>query len=453
MATNSALNSINVSNLVPPEINAVVSIIQDPKAFGDQIKDYAKQKVIQAALGIVDKLKKEIEDVIKQKIDLEVKHFQTLYDLGIQANPPNIIQNGEITIGTPLITEEEYNYAVEIENQKYKKAQELFEKILNGDPADPKNFPGLRKKLLDIITGPYNDAKTKLAKLKKDLKDRKNRSKEEKAKARAKRLKALKDFAKKTLVPILTIVITEELVKIISQSDRLQDLVDQTNTAIDDADTPEKIEQAIVLRDNALRAINAVEKGLSNVVKQVAQLQLYITIFDAIVTVILSIPIPTSVPPGIGLPVNFILKLQKILMKADKIITGLSAVLSVVIPILEDAIFVLEDLKLQLKDINGLVDDKTMNGLDNNQLNSLLNQINTLNSEFENYKGFKFAIKTEENLGVELAKTVKGYKRHYAVAINRDNVEVIKSEYSFTQDPQVLVDQLKLIIDQKNLQG
>ena len=43
---------------------------------------------------------------------------------------------------------------------------------------------------------------------------------------------------------------------------------------------------------------------------------------------------------------------------------------------------------LQLKDINGLVDDKTMNGLDNNQLNSLLNQINTLNSEFENYKGF-----------------------------------------------------------------
>jgi hypothetical protein len=167
MATNSALNSINVSNLVPPEINAAVSIIQDPKAFGDQVKNYAKQKVIQAALGIVDKLKKEIEDVIKQKIDLEVKHFQTLYDLGIQANPPNIIQNGEITIGTPLITEEEYNYAVEIENQKYKKAQELFEKILNGDPADPKNFPGLRKKLLDIITGPYNDAKTKLAKLKK----------------------------------------------------------------------------------------------------------------------------------------------------------------------------------------------------------------------------------------------------------------------------------------------
>ena len=55
-------------------------------------KNYAKQKVIQAALGIVDKLKKEIEDVIKQKIDLEVKHFQTLYDLGIRDFGENKVQ-------------------------------------------------------------------------------------------------------------------------------------------------------------------------------------------------------------------------------------------------------------------------------------------------------------------------------------------------------------------------
>jgi hypothetical protein len=48
---------------------------------------------------------------------------------------------------------------------------------------------------------------------------------------------------------------------------------------------------------------------------------------------------------------------------------------------------------------------------------------------------------------------VKGNKRHYAVAINRDGVEVIKSDYSFTLDPNDLVDQLKLIIDQQNLQG
>ena len=56
-----------------------------------------------------------------------------------------------------------------------------------------------------------------------------------------------------------------------------------------------------------------------------------------------------------------------------------------------DAIFVLEDLKLQLKDINGLVDDKTMNGLDNNQLNSLLNQINWRSPE-TNYIKLPFVL-------------------------------------------------------------
>jgi hypothetical protein len=453
MATNNTLNTTNVSNLIPPEINATVNIIKNPKSFGDQAKEYAKQKAIQAALGVADKLRKEIEDVVKKRIDLEVKHFQTLYDLSLKANPPDIIQNGEITKGIPILTEQEYQEAVAIENRKYIKAVELFEKILNGDPADSKNYPGLRKKLLDVIVGPYNEAKQKLQKLKNDLNKRKNRSKEQKAAARKKRWKSLKNFAKKTLVPILTIVITEELVKIIAQSDRLQDLVDQTNTAIQEADTTEKIDQSRVLRDNALRAINDVERGLTSITKQVAQYQLYIQIFDAIITVILSIPIPTSVPPGIGIPVNFILKLQKLLMKADKIISGISAVISIVLPILEDAIFILEDLKLQLLDINSLVDEKTINNLSDNQLSTLFNQINNTTKPFEKYKGFDFAIKTEENLGANIAKKIKEFKRHYAVAIDRDGVDVLKSDYSFTLDPNDLVEQLKLVIDQKNLQG
>jgi hypothetical protein len=57
--------------------------------------------------------------------------------------------------------------------------------------------------------------------------------------------------------------------------------------------------------------------------------------------------------------------------------------------------------------------------------------------------------KTEENKTFE----VKGNKRRYAVAIDRDGVEVLKSDFSFTLDPNDLIDQLKLVIDQRNLQG
>ena len=104
----------------------------------------------------------------------------------------------------------------------------------------------------------------------------------------------------------------------------------------------------------------------------------------------------------------------------------------------------------QLHDIGDLLETKSSN-LSNNQLNQLLNNGNGLqlgilpNIE---YKGFKFAIK--EEIGPK-AIVVRGNKRHYAVAIDTNNVEVIKSEYSFTLDPNDLVDQLKLVIDSQNL--
>jgi hypothetical protein len=69
--------------------------------------------------------------------------------------------------------------------------------------------------------------------------------------------------------------------------------------------------------------------------------------------------------------------------------------------------------------------------------------------QFPPYKGFKFKIKEEQNQ----AFVVKGNKRRYAVATDRDGVEVLKSDFSFTLDPNDLVDQLKLVIDQRNLQG
>lgn len=76
------------------------------------------------------------------------------------------------------------------------------------------------------------------------------------------------------------------------------------------------------------------------------------------------------------------------------------------------------------------------------QIPSLSNQINL-------YKGFKFQIKEEQDPRF----VVRGFKRRYAVAINRQGIEVLKSEYSFTLDPNDLVDQLKLIIDKQKLQG
>ena len=63
------------------------------------------------------------------------------------------------------------------------------------------------------------------------------------------------------------------------------------------------------------------------------------------------------------------------------------------------------------------------------------------------YKDFKFHIKEENNPDF----VVKNNKRRYAVAINKDGNEILKTKPSFTLNPPVLVEELKLQIDQKGL--
>jgi hypothetical protein len=63
------------------------------------------------------------------------------------------------------------------------------------------------------------------------------------------------------------------------------------------------------------------------------------------------------------------------------------------------------------------------------------------------YKGFRFFIREEMNSKF----VVKGNKRRYMIAKNKANEEVLKSSYSFTLEPDVLAEELKLIIDQKGL--
>jgi DNA-directed RNA polymerase subunit L len=77
-------------------------------------------------------------------------------------------------------------------------------------------------------------------------------------------------------------------------------------------------------------------------------------------------------------------------------------------------------------------------------------QVPSLSNQANLYRGFKFQVKEEQDPRFTVRGTIK---RRYAVAVDRQGVEVLKSEYSFTLDPNDLVDQLKLVIDRQKLQG
>jgi hypothetical protein len=77
----------------------------------------------------------------------------------------------------------------------------------------------------------------------------------------------------------------------------------------------------------------------------------------------------------------------------------------------------------------------------NNEINALANPtIAATQSENNTYKGFTLGVKIDE-------KNESKYIRRYAVAQNKQGVDVLRTESSFASDPAVLISQLKFIID------
>jgi hypothetical protein len=349
------------------------------------------------------------------------------------------------------LSDEEYQKAVDNENKSYNDAKKSIKEARDKNQKDIDDFKkDVKKKIKD-----------EKKKIKDRLKKRKNRVKGARKKALKKAAKQIFNNNKAAIGAILAVILTNQLAGIIANNGEIGRLVDNTNAIIEDANAtgdPTKLANAQIARDNALRIIQANEDRINQIKNQLQTIATFVAIFDIIISILSAIPIPVSFPPGVGIPMNVIILVSKILEYANKIVLSLSALLPIIIGTLEQSIDILEDYKSQLLDINSQLENSAAGGN-----SSLLNngvdgaggggaegggiKVGPLDTT---YKGFKFAIREEMN---NPKFVVHGFKRHYAVAINKSNVEVVKSEYSFTLDPDDLVSQLKLVIDQQNLQA
>ena len=134
--------------------------------------------------------------------------------------------------------------------------------------------------------------------------------------------------------------------------------------------------------------------------KTIAQIDIYISIFTAIVAIIKAIPVPTAVPPGIGVPVSLIMRITDNLIKISKLIVSLNIVTAIALISLENEIIKLEELILRLKDISQNLTDKSLTNLDQQQLTELTNFFTPVGvNDFPPYKGFNFKIKEDDISG------------------------------------------------------
>jgi hypothetical protein len=415
-------NNLNVSSVISPDILKTISTAAAITTLGNQLVDQAKEKVISTTLGKAQQLANQIAEVVilEQKVEL---------DHGLE------LKRLDILLKEKQITKEQYDKAVEVENASYNKKLKDLEKLRLKLQEDRKN----------IINDPFRKIKEKANARKVRGQKRKARNKAEKTKARRDLTKKVVSNAAKTLAPIIALQLANQFASIISQRAKLEVLVDQVNAYIDQANTPDTVAIASNLRSNTITLINNTISKLTNLQKTLGLISISITIFNTLIPLLnRTAPLTViGVPPGV--PVVTMVAHDEIRNKKqrlEKLVPALSAVLAIATVALANEIAKLNELILRLKNVN-------LDGLDQQQLSDLTSSIYNNVDDFPPYKGFTFKIKEEQNP----AFVVKGNKRRYAVAVDRSGVEVIKSENSFTLDPNDLVEQLKLTIDQRNLQG
>lgn len=343
------------------------------------------------------------------------------------------------------LTREKYDELIAKEKEAFKNEKDT---LVN-------NIKEKKDKIVNLITNGPAKIKAELkaadARIKGEITKTKKKLKGLKIKRPTKLLSKVKTMVKNNPAPLILASLTIAAQLISVKNKRIEELVDNLNEFIDNIKTPEDVAKAKLLRDNALRIIQENERkilSMKDTIDRIGLIISIVTIVAALGDVFLPIPTP-SPAPDVVTPVKE--RFRKKYEVALKILESLTAILPIISSVLDRIIDDLNEQKDRIQQINDILEDNidmSNQGLNDlsNSINSSLNALGKLNLE---YKGFKFALK-EEN---DSKFVVQGNKRKYAVAINRDGNEVLQSSRSFTLDPDILIEELKLIIDQRNLKA
>ncbi len=199
--------------------------------------------------------------------------------------------------------------------------------------------------------------------------------------------------------------------------------------------------QLIRKRNLFVKQINNIYNTIKTLTALSAGATVVITAIQTGITLAKLSPYPA--PPSVTLTLT---DLQSKLKKASVTLSsvtlalaGLGVILGIVLKLLETL-----DQLLQQCSTEQDIPYETIN----NELNEAINvSTGVNNSQVINgtqndniYKDFKLELKLDETNGI-------GYPRRYAQALNKQGVAVLKTDPSFASDPQVLLDNLKFIID------
>ena len=327
---------------------------------------------------------------------------------------------------------------LKVADKALKKAEKEVKKAEKYLKGIEKQIDGIKNQL-NIATQKSLKQTAKEEKAISDAKVTKNRTKitTNGVKAKYKQNSGLiKASAKAAIMYVIGYLLNNYLISLAGTVQNLTTLVDKTNDILSSAKTKQDILKSKVARDAAVAELNKAFSQIAVIRNYLQLLQDLLTVFSLVLSVLLLIPFPIT---------------AKVSEQITKAVLTLDALL-IMVAIMNSALSSILDeigaLEARLLPLNDLIDQAINNNLSPGDINALLNNSKLGLIEGTIYRGFTFGI-LEEN---DPKFVVAGNKRRYAVAYDRSGFIVLQSKPSFTLDPYVLVEELKLIIDEQNLE-
>jgi hypothetical protein len=213
--------------------------------------------------------------------------------------------------------------------------------------------------------------------------------------------------------------------------------------------TPEELNRIISRKNKTVKQLNNAIKTIDITTKALGITGGIITALEIAFTILKNLPIPSAVPPGIGLPINVILGIQDGKDRIDKLITSLKTANAGLLVILVLLRQVLTQAVQYLNLLDSLVQhcypDANQEQLSAELTALTQQQTQQLSPVVINVNGFE--------MGVETETTTNSLKRRRAIARNKQGVVMLKGEWSFSSIDQILIDELVFYIQQNDLKA
>jgi ribosomal protein S17E len=406
--------------------------------IAENAKNFLKDKAeafIEAKKQSYEKLKKEIEDLGKQ-LEQSAKDYENkLKSLGNISTETAVVAGVAVgTVAAASIRNNNTNTddTNQQEQNEAKKAFETEQKAIKDNIESKQKtlenkIKGYLPQELQEVESAYKTAQDTIESKQNDIRN-------------GNRIKV----SASSVITLVGVLADYLLGTVSIGNKKIEKLVDQVNLFIKNIKTEKDIQKARLYVNRAKLIINVNRQRLETIQTILSILEILIPLLDIILSLFKSNPVPSSVPPGVGVPLGAINTIDSKTKTLDDLKLAASVLLRIANKIVSKLLADLDYQESRLLPIEGLL-DSGLNNLTSQQIQNLGPQLGYLQGY--DYKGFKFFIKEENNSKF----VVKGNKRKYATAVNKDGNDILKSTSSFTLSPDVLIEELKLQIDQKGL--